>query len=63
MRSGHLPGGRSASVVKLARNATTVADYLREIWVRCLHALVFAAEGSGRPRIPTKNLLVRASRP
>jgi len=49
--------------VRPAWNATTFAGYLREIWVRSLHALVFAAEGSGRPRIPTKNLLVRASRP
>ena len=55
--------GASQIEVKPAWNATTFAGYLREIWVRSLHALVFAAEGSGRPRIPTKNLLVRASRP
>jgi 2-polyprenyl-3-methyl-5-hydroxy-6-metoxy-1,4-benzoquinol methylase len=41
-------------------NATTYMGYLREIYLRLLHLLVFLAEGESRPRIPTKNLLIRA---
>jgi 2-polyprenyl-3-methyl-5-hydroxy-6-metoxy-1,4-benzoquinol methylase len=48
--------------IRPAWNATTAVGHLREIWLRLLHFAVFVAEGSGRPRIPTKNLLVRASR-
>jgi 2-polyprenyl-3-methyl-5-hydroxy-6-metoxy-1,4-benzoquinol methylase len=48
--------------VRPAWNATTTAGYFREIWLRLLHLALFAAEGSGRPRIPTKNLLVRATK-
>lgn len=41
-------------------NATTPLGYLREIYLRAVHRLLWAAEGANRPRIPTRNLLVRA---
>jgi len=46
--------------IRPAWNATTPLGYLREIYLRALHRLVFLAEGASRPRIPTKNLLIRA---
>jgi hypothetical protein len=49
--------------VRAAWNATTLPGYLREIWLRLVYFAVFAVEGAGRPRIPTKNLLVRATKP
>jgi 2-polyprenyl-3-methyl-5-hydroxy-6-metoxy-1,4-benzoquinol methylase len=48
--------------IRPAWNATTFLGYLREIYLCILHHLVFLAEGSGRPKIPTKNLLIRARR-
>jgi 2-polyprenyl-3-methyl-5-hydroxy-6-metoxy-1,4-benzoquinol methylase len=41
-------------------NATTPAGYLREIYLKLIHNLVFLTEGQARPRIATKNLLIRA---
>ena len=41
-------------------NATTTAGYLREIYLRFLHRIYFLVEGSNRPRIVTKNLLIIA---
>jgi 2-polyprenyl-3-methyl-5-hydroxy-6-metoxy-1,4-benzoquinol methylase len=46
--------------VRPAWNATTLLGYLREIYLQIVHEVIFLAEDSGRPRIPTKNLLVRA---
>lgn len=46
--------------IRPAWNATTLGGYLREIWLRLLHSLVYISEGASRPRIPTKNLLIRA---
>jgi 2-polyprenyl-3-methyl-5-hydroxy-6-metoxy-1,4-benzoquinol methylase len=58
-----LAGFRASAIqVKPAWSATTALGRMRELWLRLLHLLVFAVEGSGRPRIPTKNLLVRAVR-
>jgi 2-polyprenyl-3-methyl-5-hydroxy-6-metoxy-1,4-benzoquinol methylase len=44
-------------------NATTPLGRLREVYLWTLHQAVFLVEGSHRPRIPTKNLLIRASVP
>lgn len=49
--------------VRPAWNAATMLGRVREMWLRILHRLIFLAEDSSRPRIPTKNLLVRAFRP
>jgi 2-polyprenyl-3-methyl-5-hydroxy-6-metoxy-1,4-benzoquinol methylase len=43
-------------------NATTTLGYLREIYLRLLHRMIFLAEDASRPRIPSKNLLIRAER-
>lgn len=48
--------------VRPAWNAATSLGRLREVWLRALHRLIFLAEDASRPRIPTKNLLVRAPR-
>lgn len=48
--------------IRPAWNATTLLGYLREVYLRLLHNLVFLAEDRSRPRIPTKNLLIRAVR-
>lgn len=48
--------------IRPAWNATTFLGYLREVYLSILHLLLFLAEGSGRPKIPTKNLLIRARR-
>ncbi|MCL5263727.1 MAG: class I SAM-dependent methyltransferase [Chloroflexi bacterium] len=56
-------GFASGSIeIRPAWNATTGPGYLREIYLRLLHRLVFLAEGAGRPTVPTKNLLIRARR-
>lgn len=49
--------------VRPAWNAATPLGRLREGYLWLLHRLVFLAEDASRPRIPTKNLLVRAFRP
>lgn len=49
--------------VRPAWNAATPLGRAREVYLRILHRLIFLAEDSSRPRIPTKNLLVRAHRP
>ena len=49
--------------VKPAWAATTWMGFLREWHVRFFHRLIFLGEGSRRPRIPTMNLLIRATRP
>ncbi len=41
-------------------NATTALGRLREVYLRTVHRLLWAAEGAHRPRIPTRNLLIRA---
>lgn len=46
--------------VRPSWNATTLLGYLRELYLRALHLVFWLAEGSTRPRIPTKNLLIRA---
>lgn len=48
--------------VRPAWNAATALGRLRELWLGVLHRLIFLAEDASRPRIPTKNLLVRAPR-
>lgn len=56
-----LAGYNPANIeIRPAWNATTPLGYLREAYLRILHRLIFLSEGSTRPRIPTKNLLVRA---
>lgn len=44
-------------------NATTLLGRGRELYLRLLHRLIYLAEDSARPRIATKNLLARATRP
>jgi len=44
-------------------NATTFSGYLRELYLSALHRLVWLSEQSGRPAIPTANLLVRGGMP
>jgi 2-polyprenyl-3-methyl-5-hydroxy-6-metoxy-1,4-benzoquinol methylase len=46
--------------VRPAWNATTSLGYARELYLRAIHAAVWLAEGRMRPRIPTRNLLIRA---
>jgi hypothetical protein len=46
--------------LKPSWNASTPSGYLREAYLRLLHPIVFLAEGAGRPKIPTKNILIRA---
>jgi len=48
--------------IRPAWNATSFLGYLREVYLRLLHLAVFLAEGSARPKIPTRNLLIRAKR-
>jgi 2-polyprenyl-3-methyl-5-hydroxy-6-metoxy-1,4-benzoquinol methylase len=48
--------------VRPAWNAATALGRAREVYLRLLHRLIFLAEDRSRPRIPTKNLLVRAAR-
>ncbi|MEK7476867.1 MAG: class I SAM-dependent methyltransferase [Candidatus Coatesbacteria bacterium] len=48
--------------IRPAWNATTLLGRLREAYLRALHLAITFIEGSYRPRIPTKNLLVRARR-
>ncbi len=43
-----------------AWNATTLAGHLREAYLRLLHQMIWVAEGTHRPRIPTRDLLIRA---
>lgn len=45
--------------VRPAWNAATALGRLREIYLRCLHRVIYLAEDASRPRIPTKNLLIR----
>jgi hypothetical protein len=40
--------------------AATSIGCLREIYVRFLHGIVFLMDGTERPHIPTKNLIVKA---
>ncbi|MBW4596874.1 MAG: class I SAM-dependent methyltransferase [Brasilonema angustatum HA4187-MV1] len=46
--------------IKPSWNASTFLGYLREAYLRVLHQVIFLAEGAGCPKIPTKNLLMRA---
>lgn len=48
--------------IRPAWNATTALGRMREVYLRILHRLVYLAEDRQRPRIQTKNLLIRASR-
>ncbi len=45
-----------------AWNATTLLGYGREIYLRILHWLFALGEGATRPKIPTKNLLIRVQK-
>jgi 2-polyprenyl-3-methyl-5-hydroxy-6-metoxy-1,4-benzoquinol methylase len=45
--------------VRPAWNATTLLGHLREAYLSLLHKTIWLAEDSLRPRIPTKNLLIR----
>lgn len=45
--------------VRPAWNATTFLGRIREQYLKVLHRVVYLAEDSSRPRIPTKNLLIR----
>jgi hypothetical protein len=47
--------------VRPAWNATTYLGMLRQLYLTWLHSLIFLCEGSNRPRIPTKNLIIRAA--
>jgi 2-polyprenyl-3-methyl-5-hydroxy-6-metoxy-1,4-benzoquinol methylase len=47
--------------VRAAWNATTWAGRVREIYLLLLHRLIWLSEQSGRPTIPTQNLLVRGT--
>lgn len=47
--------------VRAAWNATTWAGYAREFYLQLIHRLVCLSEPSGRPTIPTQNLLVRGT--
>lgn len=49
--------------VRPAWNATTALGRLREGYLWLLHHAVWLAEGTGRPKVPTKNLLIRGSVP
>ncbi len=55
--AGFAPG---AVQVRASWNATTPLGYLREVYLRAVHGLLWAAEGAHRPRIPTRDLLIRA---
>ena len=48
--------------VRPAWNATTLLGHARELYLRALHSAIWLAEGRMRPRIPTRNLLIKASR-
>ncbi len=48
--------------IRPAWNAATALGRLREVWLAVLHRLVFLAEDSSRPKIPTKDILIRAVR-
>lgn len=50
---------RDAVEVRPAWAATTALGRLREWYLRLVHRLVFLSAGAERPRIATKNLLVR----
>jgi 2-polyprenyl-3-methyl-5-hydroxy-6-metoxy-1,4-benzoquinol methylase len=54
--------GFAASQIEIrpAWHATTRLGYLREVYLRLLHSAVYLAEDASRPRVPTKNLLIRA---
>jgi len=54
--------GFSAANIEVLANweATTIKGQLRDAYVSLIHRLVFLMDGAARPRIPTKNLLVRA---
>ncbi len=46
--------------IRPAWNAATTLGRLRELYLRILQRVIFSAEDSSRPRIPTKNLLIVA---
>jgi len=47
--------------VRACWNATTLAGYLRELYMLGLHRLIWLTEQHGRPTIPTPNLLIRGA--
>lgn len=47
--------------IRPAWSATTVAGHLREAYLQLLHWVISVTEGAGRPRIPTRNLLIRGA--
>ena len=46
--------------IKPSWNASTILGYTREAYLSFLHQMIHLTEGSGRSKIPTKNLLIRA---
>jgi 2-polyprenyl-3-methyl-5-hydroxy-6-metoxy-1,4-benzoquinol methylase len=48
--------------IRPAWSATTALGRLREQYLKILHRLIFLAEDSSRPKIPTKNLLIRGTK-
>lgn len=48
--------------IRPALNATTILGGLREWYLSLLHGIVFLSGGAQRPRIASKNLLIRAVR-
>ncbi|MBW4560971.1 MAG: class I SAM-dependent methyltransferase [Mojavia pulchra JT2-VF2] len=48
--------------IKPQWSASTLLGRFKETYLCLLHQLIFIAEGAGRPKIPTKNLLARAYR-
>jgi 2-polyprenyl-3-methyl-5-hydroxy-6-metoxy-1,4-benzoquinol methylase len=57
-------GGFSDGEIDIAPvwHATTKMGYARELYARFVHRAIFMADDRDRPRIPTKNLLITATR-
>ncbi len=49
--------------IRPAWSAASTLGRMREVYLRVLHTLFYLAQNSSRPRIPTMNLLICASRP
>lgn len=47
--------------IRPAWNATTMMGHIREFYLLLLHNFIFLGEGARRPKIPTINLLIRAT--
>lgn len=53
---------RQGIEVRGSWGATTPAGYVREYYLRLLHHVVWVSEGAARPRIASRNLLIRGVR-